>query len=57
MSYAYHGAEKAPQPDLDEVRRRASRHRQRIAAFTAIGMLLAAGLGSASWTDAAAPRE
>jgi len=45
MSYARDGAEEAFQPGPAEIRRRARRHYQRLAALTVTGVLLAAGVG------------
>jgi hypothetical protein len=45
MGYARHGAEEALQPGAAEIRRRARRHYQRVAALTVTGVLLTAGLG------------
>jgi len=45
MDYASHGADAAVQPGADDIRRRARRHYRRVAALTATGVLLAAGLG------------
>jgi hypothetical protein len=44
MDYARHGADAALQPGAADIRRRARRHYRRIAALTATGVLLAAGL-------------
>jgi hypothetical protein len=45
LEYAGHGADTAVQPGPDDIRRRARRHYRRVAALTATGVLLAAGLG------------
>jgi hypothetical protein len=45
IEYASHGADAAVQPGADDIRRRARRHYRRVAALTATGVLLAAGLG------------
>lgn len=45
MGYAGHGADQASQPDPGEIRRRARRHYQRVAALTVAGTLLVVGLG------------
>jgi hypothetical protein len=45
MSYARQGAERALQPDSDQIRRRGRRHYRRVAALSVTGLLLAAGLG------------
>jgi Tol biopolymer transport system component len=45
MSYAGHGADQAFQPDPGQIRHRARRHYQRVAALTVAGALLLVGLG------------
>jgi hypothetical protein len=45
MEYASHGADAAVQPGTEDIRRRARRHYRHVAALTATGVLLAAGLG------------
>jgi hypothetical protein len=45
MSYARDGAEQAFQPGAADIRRRARRHYQRLAALTVTGVLLAGGIG------------
>jgi hypothetical protein len=45
MKYASQGADAADQPGAGDIRRRGRRHYRRVAALTATGVLLAAGLG------------
>jgi hypothetical protein len=45
LEYASHGADAAAQPGAAAIRRRGRRHYRRVAALTATGVLLAAGLG------------